>query len=279
MANSDIRTQIEEVERKWVQNYNAHDDKALAALYTNDAQVMPDDVQTVSGRTAIEAMFRALFSAFPRIALVTKEVEGLGDGAYEVGAYTLFDTRGAEHENGKYIVIWRKAGEGWQLHRDIFNGNHPPKATPGSELSAGEVGFLIGGRTRTLGAGEGASVEAGVVHDWWQVGEAEAQVVVEVVPGARFAEMVGSMFGLARDGKVNAKGLPDPLQLAVMGCIVNGPGESKHADIGISLPGTGELPAAPVFIDGKKAMTLRGTDIARQFKGIVEDYVQRRWGA
>ncbi len=71
----------------------------------------------------------------------------------------------------------------------------------------------------------------------------------------------------------------ETLQLAVMGCIVNGPGESKHADIGISLPGTGELPAAPVFIDGKKAMTLRGADIAQQFKDIVEDYVKRRWGA
>ena len=70
----------------------------------------------------------------------------------------------------------------------------------------------------------------------------------------------------------------ETLQLAVMGCIVNGPGESKHADIGISLPGTGELPAAPVFIDGKKAMVLRGADIAAQFKGIVEEYVQRRWG-
>ena len=82
---------------------------------------------------------------------------------------------------------------------------------------SGEVGFLIDGRKRTLGAGEGAAVRAGVVHDWWQVGETEAQVLVEVIPGVRFAEMVGSMFGLARDGKVNSKGLPDPLQLAVMG--------------------------------------------------------------
>ena len=73
------------------------------------------------------------------------------------------------------------------------------------------------------------------------------------------------------------KGFED-LQLAVMGCIVNGPGESKHADIGISLPGTGEVPAAPVFIDGKKVMTLRGEDITDQFKGIVEDYVENRWG-
>ena len=71
----------------------------------------------------------------------------------------------------------------------------------------------------------------------------------------------------------------ETLQLAVMGCIVNGPGESKHADIGISLPGTGELPAAPIFIDGKKAMTLRGENISGQFKDIVEDYVKGRWGA
>jgi (E)-4-hydroxy-3-methylbut-2-enyl-diphosphate synthase len=68
------------------------------------------------------------------------------------------------------------------------------------------------------------------------------------------------------------------LNLAVMGCIVNGPGESKHADIGISLPGTGEAPSAPVFIDGKKAMTLRGPNIAAEFKAIVEDYVTRRYG-
>jgi (E)-4-hydroxy-3-methylbut-2-enyl-diphosphate synthase len=70
----------------------------------------------------------------------------------------------------------------------------------------------------------------------------------------------------------------ETLQLAVMGCIVNGPGESKHADIGISLPGTGELSAAPVFINGKKAMVLRGSDIGEQFKKIVEDYVAKRWG-
>ena len=69
----------------------------------------------------------------------------------------------------------------------------------------------------------------------------------------------------------------ETLNLAVMGCIVNGPGESKHADIGISLPGTGEQPVAPVFIDGKKAMTLRGPNIAAEFKQIVEDYIARRF--
>ena len=69
------------------------------------------------------------------------------------------------------------------------------------------------------------------------------------------------------------------LKVAVMGCIVNGPGESKHADIGISLPGTGEAPAAPVFIDGEKRMTLRGDAIATEFQAVVENYIQLRFGA
>ena len=69
------------------------------------------------------------------------------------------------------------------------------------------------------------------------------------------------------------------LKVAVMGCIVNGPGESKHADIGISLPGTGEAPAAPVFIDGEKRMTLRGDSIAIDFQKVVEDYIQKRFGS
>lgn len=70
----------------------------------------------------------------------------------------------------------------------------------------------------------------------------------------------------------------EALSVAVMGCIVNGPGESKHADIGISLPGTGEAPTAPIFIDGKKAATLRGAGLTAEFKTMVEDYVARRWG-
>ena len=68
------------------------------------------------------------------------------------------------------------------------------------------------------------------------------------------------------------------LKVAVMGCIVNGPGESKHADIGISLPGTGEAPAAPVFIDGEKALTLRGEGIATEFQALVQQYIERRFG-
>ena len=71
----------------------------------------------------------------------------------------------------------------------------------------------------------------------------------------------------------------EKLKVAVMGCIVNGPGESKHADIGISLPGTGEAPAAPVFIDGEKRLTLRGERIAQEFQDLVENYIENRFGA
>lgn len=70
----------------------------------------------------------------------------------------------------------------------------------------------------------------------------------------------------------------EALKVAVMGCIVNGPGESKHADIGISLPGTGEAPAAPVFIDGEKALTLRGDNIAQEFHQLVQSYIEKRFG-
>ena len=70
----------------------------------------------------------------------------------------------------------------------------------------------------------------------------------------------------------------EKMKVAVMGCIVNGPGESKHADIGISLPGSGEAPAAPVYIDGEKNVTLRGDNIAQEFRVIVENYIEKRFG-
>ncbi|MFA7670185.1 MAG: flavodoxin-dependent (E)-4-hydroxy-3-methylbut-2-enyl-diphosphate synthase [Burkholderiaceae bacterium] len=71
----------------------------------------------------------------------------------------------------------------------------------------------------------------------------------------------------------------ESMNVAVMGCVVNGPGESRHADIGISLPGTGEVPSAPVFVDGERTVTLKGDTIAQEFQQIVEDYVERRYGA
>src|SRR5689334_2433677 len=97
-----------------------------------------------------------------------------------------------------------------------------------------------------------------------------------------FQELAGDIQTFIRDSmpewKTRYPGV-EALNVAVMGCIVNGPGESKHADIGISLPGTGEQPTAPVFIDGKKAATLRGPTLAADFKAMVIDYIERRYGA
>jgi len=96
-----------------------------------------------------------------------------------------------------------------------------------------------------------------------------------------FQELAGEIQNFIRDEmpgwKTRYPGV-EGLNVAVMGCIVNGPGESKHADIGISLPGTGETPTAPVFIDGKKAATLRGPTLAADFKQMVVDYIERRYG-
>jgi (E)-4-hydroxy-3-methylbut-2-enyl-diphosphate synthase len=96
-----------------------------------------------------------------------------------------------------------------------------------------------------------------------------------------FQELARSIQDFIRDEMPNWKtrypGV-EKLNVAIMGCIVNGPGESKHADIGISLPGTGETPAAPVFVDGKKFRTLRGPNIAGEFKAMVIDYIDQRYG-
>ncbi len=96
-----------------------------------------------------------------------------------------------------------------------------------------------------------------------------------------FQELARDVQQMLRDGMAEWRSRypgVEGLNVAVMGCIVNGPGESKHADIGISLPGTGETPSAPVFIDGKKAMTLRGANISAEFKEIVEGYIEKRYG-
>jgi (E)-4-hydroxy-3-methylbut-2-enyl-diphosphate synthase len=97
-----------------------------------------------------------------------------------------------------------------------------------------------------------------------------------------FQELAASIQGWLRESMLSWKGRypgVESLQVAVMGCVVNGPGESRHADIGISLPGSGEAPVAPVFIDGERSVTLKGERIAEEFQAIVSDYVERRFGA
>lgn len=97
-----------------------------------------------------------------------------------------------------------------------------------------------------------------------------------------FQELAANIQGFLRDSmpewKTRYPGV-ETMNVAVMGCVVNGPGESRHADIGISLPGTGEVPSAPVFVDGKRTVTLKGDTIAQEFEAIVQNYVENRYGA
>lgn len=97
----------------------------------------------------------------------------------------------------------------------VVTAHHHPHQRERFQVLSGRVGFLIGDEEHVLGPGESAEVPPRTLHDWWQLGDEQAQVVVEVEPGIRFVQMVGTMFGLARDGKADAKGLPKPLQLAV----------------------------------------------------------------
>jgi (E)-4-hydroxy-3-methylbut-2-enyl-diphosphate synthase len=95
-----------------------------------------------------------------------------------------------------------------------------------------------------------------------------------------FQELANRIQAYLRDSMPGWKGQHpgvEDMSVAVMGCVVNGPGESKHANIGISLPGTGEQPVAPVYIDGEKAMTLRGEHIAEEFQAIVQQYVESHY--
>jgi quercetin dioxygenase-like cupin family protein len=97
----------------------------------------------------------------------------------------------------------------------VVSEHYHPTLTERFHVLRGQVGFLIDGRRSVLGPGESAEVPVGARHDWWQVGDEESQAVVEVDPGDRFVEALGTIFGLARDGKTNDKGMPDPLQLSV----------------------------------------------------------------
>ena len=102
----------------------------LAELYTEDAQVLPPNSSPVKGRPAIEQFFAAILTGIAKVQLDTVEVEGHGGTAHELEALTFFDASGAKIDEGKAIVIWKKVGDDWKLHRDIFSSNLPPPAPP-----------------------------------------------------------------------------------------------------------------------------------------------------
>jgi len=102
------------------------DDAALAALYTEDAQLMPSNSDFVSGNEAVQAFWKSVFDmGITNATLETLEVEGMGDTAYEVGKYTLFTEGEQVADSGKYIVIWKMMDGQWKLHRDIWNTSMP----------------------------------------------------------------------------------------------------------------------------------------------------------
>jgi len=125
MAKSDgIRKAILAAEKVFVTAYNRHDAPALAALYTRDGEIMPPNSGVVKGARALQSLFKSFWRDGDTVMkLDTVEAKGFGDTAYEVGKYTLSDDDRKVKDRGKYIVIWRKVGGQWKLHRDIFNTN------------------------------------------------------------------------------------------------------------------------------------------------------------
>ena len=120
----------------------------LAQLYTEDAQVLPPNSPPVEGRAAIEQFFAAIMTGMARVQLDTVEVEGHGATAHELEALTFYDAGGAKIDEGKAIVIWKKVGEDWKLHRDIFSSNLPPPAPPPAAPAAeGDAGTSAPGDT------------------------------------------------------------------------------------------------------------------------------------
>jgi uncharacterized protein (TIGR02246 family) len=129
-TSSEVRAKIEGRNKAFMEAVGRGDLAAVTALYTSDGQVLPPNAEAAKGHEAIHAFWQAIGGmGVKRAQLDTREVEGHGDTAIEVGAYTLFGEGDQALDNGKYIVIWKKEDGQWKLHRDIFNSNLPPRAS------------------------------------------------------------------------------------------------------------------------------------------------------
>ena len=131
----EARAGIEATNTQWMATFSQGDAAGVAACYTEDAQLMPPNGEIVSGREAVQEAMQGFIDAGLKIRLETVEVEGHGDTAHEVGRATLTGEDGQTIDEAKYIVIWKKVGDEWKLHRDIFNSNLP---LPAPEESEGE---------------------------------------------------------------------------------------------------------------------------------------------
>ena len=260
-------------------NWGSLDQELLTALMDdNAAQGSPMTADAVLRETMVQS---ALLSA--------GYAESLGLGRDKI----IISAKVSQVQDliGVYCEI--AARSDYALHLGLTEAG---MGTKGIVSSSAALGILlqqgIGDTIRislTPEPGGDRTREVQVAQELLQVmGFRQFQPVVAACPGCGrttstvFQELAQKIEGdLKRNMPVWREKYPgvESLKVAVMGCIVNGPGESKHADIGISLPGTGEAPAAPVFIDGKKAATLRGPSIAADFEAMVADYIEKRFGA
>ena len=127
MKSKAIRDAILATEKVFMAAYKRHDAKALVALYTKDAKIMPPNTKAVSGAKGMAALFKSFWEAGDtKIKLTTAEADGSGDYGFEVGKYALSNDAGKVTDSGKYIVVWKKVGGRWMLYRDIFNSDLPP---------------------------------------------------------------------------------------------------------------------------------------------------------
>jgi len=259
-------------------NWGSLDQELLTRLMDENAALsQPKDAREVMHEAIVQS---ALLSA--------AQAEALGMGADRI----ILSAKVSAVQD--LIAVYRMlaARSGYALHLGLTEAGMGSK---GIVASTAALGILlqdgIGDTIRislTPEPGGDRTLEVKVGQEILQtMGFRSFVPVVAACPGCGrttstvFQELARDVEAMIRDRmpdwKTRYPGV-ETLSFAVMGCIVNGPGESKHADIGISLPGTGESPAAPVFIDGKKAMTLRGPNIAADFKALVEDYIERRFG-
>ncbi len=125
-STTEARAGVEASNAQFMAAVSQGDAAGVAACYTEDTQLLPPNGEMVRGRKAVQGVFQGFIDAgIKGIQLVSTEVEGHGDTAYEVGTYTLTVENGQTIDEGKYIVIWKKTGDEWKLHRDIFNSNLP----------------------------------------------------------------------------------------------------------------------------------------------------------
>jgi (E)-4-hydroxy-3-methylbut-2-enyl-diphosphate synthase len=259
-------------------NWGSLDQELLTRLMDeNAASPTPEDARSVMNEAIVQS---ALLSA--------ERAEELGMGADRI----ILSAKVSAVQDLVSVYTLLAARSSYALHLGLTEAGMGSK---GIVASTAGIGILlqqgIGDTIRvslTPEPGGDRTQEVRVAQEILQtMGLRSFVPIVAACPGCGrttstvFQELASEIQGYVRAQMPMWRGKypgVEGMNLAVMGCIVNGPGESKHADIGISLPGTGEAPVAPVFIDGRKAMTLRGASIAAEFKAIVENYVTRRYG-